>query len=212
MAEIRQPNAAAPQLAVVTAQKFLSCSVPWLKPCWEGSSQSGPHVLAAGRTSGLVAQLYRFQRADGCRGSSGQRQPANTPGAGTGLCNTQCSKLLLQRKSHKFRQDTSSRRCYFQKPTTTTLKHLLHTQLLCQAQEASIQSRAAGTPWLPAEQTGSLQDETEAVHWSCLSSLSRRKQSISSSTFSSQSNKSSWVPTNCPYHTFLLRKDCSGHA
>ena len=82
-------------------------------------------------------------------------------GAGAGSRKTQHSMLLLQQKSRKFRQDTSSRRCYFQKPTT--LKHLLHAQLLCQAQEASVQTRAVGAHWLAAKRIGSLLDKTEAV-------------------------------------------------
>lgn len=89
-------------------------------------------------------------------------------GVGTGSHNTQHSMLLLQQKSRKFRQDTISRRCYFQKPTT--LKHLLHTQLPCQAQEASVQTRAAGAHWLAAKQIGSLRDKTEAVYFSFPSS------------------------------------------
>lgn len=77
------------------------------------------------------------------------------PGAGTprGM-----AMLLLQQESHKFRQGSSSSRCYFQK--ATTLKHLLHAELLCQAQEASVQ--AAGAHWLAAKQVGSLWDKTEA--------------------------------------------------
>lgn len=39
------------------------------------SRAPAPHVLAAGRTSWLLAQLYQFQRADACRASSNQRLP-----------------------------------------------------------------------------------------------------------------------------------------
>lgn len=108
-------------------------------------SGSGGHVLAAGAALPLPE--------GGCV-QSRQQLKACSPahlGAGAGSHNTRHSMLLLQQKSHKFRQDTSSRRCYFQKPTTTTLKHLLHTQLLCQAQEASVQTRAAGAHWLAAK-------------------------------------------------------------
>lgn len=97
---------------------------------------------------------------------------ACTPGGRRRLIQHQHSMLLLQQKSHKLRQDTSSTSCYFQNPTTTTLKHLLHAQLLCQAQEASVQTRAAGAHWLPAKQIGSLQHRTEVVHLSFLSSSS----------------------------------------
>lgn len=69
---------------------------------------------------------------------------ACTPGGRQRLIQHQHSMLLLQQESHKLRQDTSSTSCYFQNPTTTTLKHLLHEQLLCQAQEASVQASAAG--------------------------------------------------------------------
>lgn len=90
------------------------------------------------------------------------RSPAHL-GAGAGSHNAQHSVPLLQQKSHKFRQDTSSSRCYFQKPTTTALKHLL---------QPSVQTRAAGAQWLAAKRISSLQDKTEAVHLSFLSSSS----------------------------------------
>lgn len=95
-----------------------------------------------------------------------------TPRSRRRLTQHQHSMLLLQQKSHKLRQDTSTTSYYFQNPTTTTLKHLLHAQVPCQAQEASVQTTAAGAPWLPAKQIGSLQDRTEAVHLSFLSSSS----------------------------------------
>ena len=114
------------------------------------SSGSGSHISAAGAALPLP---------EGGRTQSQQRLKARSPahlGAGTGSTTPSVQRFCSNRKAATFRQGTSSRRCYFQKPTTRTLKHLLHAQLPRPAQEASVHTRAAGAHWLAAKQIGSL--------------------------------------------------------
>lgn len=62
------------------------------------------------------------------------------PLLGAGACTPRATATPpLQQGSHKLRQGSSSRRCYFQKATTA--KHLLETELRCQAQSSCWCSR-----------------------------------------------------------------------